>query len=666
MSLTKYEVNYLQTLKEKGASKEEAMEKLSSLRAKTPEQQSGKPDPRGFDPTTAPTSEKHEMVSSGLSKSLESLKQGRIGGALSQLAGFGAAQTLKGLASKHRQSPEGQLEGMSPAEIQQNPELTGKLSSQKQWELFGRKTRGEMEEYAGAEAAPENILEKELQRRLLETTMPFGGALSWGQQAIEGATKAAAGGVAKVATGTGEIQQAVSPYSDLAPEERVMKGVTGSQGIIGGGLQTAFAPVSGAVEATPGVREAVGFGMEKLNEATQFGSDTFKQKLTDAGVELSGEQVQAIDNGFNILGQLFAVKYGKKAAESKILREGAKNVVEGAKAVGEPIVSGVTKTAEVAGEGLGIVKSKLGQVAEKGLEKKMAKTIDVGIEKSVRPSVRGRKTSKQVEQYREKGREAVKSIVKNKEKLEFKDEAGRVTKGDLPKSVKEFGEAIEQTKKEVFEKYDKKAKAAGDKGVKVELEGLAKELDVVIKDTVLQDTNPSVIKYAKEKADIYRKRGSYTTEQTQGAIKSYNDSLQAFYRNPSYDNFAKANIDALIVNKMRESLDKAIEGVEGKGYQALKNEYSALKAIEADVAHRAIVYARQNNTGLAEGLTNVGSGAAAVSGVLSMNPASLAGAAVAKGLQKWIKYVNNPDVIVKKMFKQTEKSLGKIEKGAAK
>ncbi len=48
--------------------------------------------------------------------------------------------------------------------------------------------------------------------------------------------------------------------------------------------------------------------------------------------------------------------------------------------------------------------------------------------------------------------------------------------GQLPKSLKQFADAIEQTKAGVFAKYDAMARQAGDKGVTVDLAPAVAEL----------------------------------------------------------------------------------------------------------------------------------------------------------------------------------------------
>lgn len=284
-----------------------------------------------------------------------------------------------------------------------------------------------------------------------------------------------------------------------------------------------------------------------------------------------------------------------------------------------------------------------------------------GISKAIRPSIAAvGKTAKQRDAYYRKAQSAVESIVDNKAALESMDEAGHIVKGQLPKSLDEFSDAISTTRSSIFTQYDDIAKAAGQKGATVELRPVVKELDEIIVNKVLNDNHPEVVAYAATKAKALTARGRYTTMETQEAITNYNNTLSSFYSNPSYDTASKAYIDSLVVNKMRQSLDDVIEKTTGEGYQALKTQYGALKAIEHDVNRRALVHARKNIKGIVD-FSDVLSGASAVHGLLALNPATLASAATGKGIAAWIKRVNNPDKIVTNMFKNADRAITKIK-----
>ncbi len=406
-----------------------------------------------------------------------------------------------------------------------------------------------------------------------------------------------------------------------------------------GTLGAAFSPVSGAINSLPegDVKDAVNTvtgaphaGVEWLAKGAGhvLGVNTEDPSFHD-------QVVKPLQAALDI----FMTKSAPKAAG--VAGDIAGKVPEVAAKVGDLASEGVSKAKEMVNPPINV-----------------DKVIDKGIEKGIRPSVSGKKTAAQVEDYKTSGRDAVKTIIQNKPHLNLTDlKTGETRAGSLPENLHQFGEAIEQTKSKVFQEYDALTKQTGEAGVKVNTKPISEELLKVADDKVLKDTNPGVAKYAKQKAAIYNKRGAYTPEEAQQAIKAYNDGLQAFYRNPTYDSFAKVNIDALVANKLRSGLDEAVTGLTGEQYQSLKNKYGSLKAIEKDVNHRAIVDARKNTVGLGEGLANVASAAEALHAISALNPASLASSAAIKGLSTWIKHLNDPNVVVKNMFKKTEKGI---------
>lgn len=280
--------------------------------------------------------------------------------------------------------------------------------------------------------------------------------------------------------------------------------------------------------------------------------------------------------------------------------------------------------------------------------------IDRGINKGIRPSVAGKADFAQTRKYLDRSRDAVKQIAANKDNLVFTGSDGAKVTGKLPSSLTEFSEAIDQTKKQIFAKYDAMARQSD--GALVDLAPVSRELESVADRVVLQDIDPAVAKYATDRAKMFTKRGAYTAEEAQEAITILNKSLESFYRNPSYENASKAGIDALIANNLRRSLDKTIEGAAGSGYQELKNAYGSLKTIEKDVAHRAIVDARKNIKGLVD-FTDIYTSGELMAGLATMSPGMIVKGATWKMVQQYIKAMNNPNRIVKSMFGEVDKLL---------
>lgn len=274
-------------------------------------------------------------------------------------------------------------------------------------------------------------------------------------------------------------------------------------------------------------------------------------------------------------------------------------------------------------------------------------------DRAIKPSITGRKTASLASQYEDKTISAIDSIINNKSNLKFTTDAGEEI-GRLPKTVKEFADAVDQTKKSIFEQYDALANQAGKDGAKVDFKPIASELDKVINDKALQLSNPEAVSYAKGLKDRFLATGKIDTKTAQDAIKHFNTSLESFYKNPTYENASRASIDAGVVNNMRKTLDDVIEKSTGKEYQALKNRYSGLKNIEKDVRNRANVEARKNIKGLID-YTDIFSGGDMVSGILTANPMLIAKGATQKGISAYFKYLNNPDRAISNIFDRAER-----------
>lgn len=397
-------------------------------------------------------------------------------------------------------------------------------------------------------------------------------------------------------------------------------------------------------------------------------SDLTKETLSDVGEYLGGtdfvQRQKRTLRDFKGVWDRISQAY---PAETKFVEDVAETSMVYPMAQAGRIVAPIARRAAVAGgrEAVNIVRD-VAEIAGKKspeiISKEVGQVIQRGVEKGIRPSVAGKRSYSQAKQYYDRASDAVKNIVSNRENLVLTDAEGNIVKGRLPSSLKQFGEAIEQTKKSIFRQYDDMAKSAGDQGAIVKLDSVTGELDDLIKDPVLQDINPGVAKYVAEKAEAFAQRGAYTTEQAQDAIASLNKSLEAFYKNPSYETASRAGVDSLIVNNLRKSLDAVIENTTGEGYQALKRSYGSLKAIEKDVMHRSIVDARKNIHGLLD-FTDIFTSGELLAGLATMNPSMVLRAGAWKGVKEFFKHMNNPNRIVKSMFGDVEMLLNRGKGG---
>lgn len=290
-------------------------------------------------------------------------------------------------------------------------------------------------------------------------------------------------------------------------------------------------------------------------------------------------------------------------------------------------------------------------------EKQIEDAITSNFNKGIKPSIAGKNNPAAIKQYNNNVLSAVKTIKENAPNLTFIDDLGETITGQTPKSLQQLTDSIEQTKKTIFTQYDSLAKQAGEAGVKINMKPIANELDTVINNKALSITNPKAIQYAEGVKERLLQSGELDAITAQEVVQNYNKSLEAFYRNPSYDTASQVSIDALLANRVREALDEGISGLTGEQYSALKKQYGALKSVEKDVVKATLRDARKSTKGLID-FGDILSGGQVVNGIVSLNPGQLASGLTQKAITEFYKYLNNPNRAIEKMFKAADQTPG--------
>lgn len=386
-------------------------------------------------------------------------------------------------------------------------------------------------------------------------------------------------------------------------------------------------------------------------EVAGAGADFIGQGLKSAYRTITPQATQDMfAEGAKNVGEYYAKPISAVAEGYNELKSKYPNMVRSGEAIANigqflPMAKG----AQVVGKEALNVAGDVALMAGKNTEQQVSNIIKTGINKAIRPTVVGKGNAQQIAQYYDKATDAVKNIVANRANLELTDASGNIVKNALPRTLSQFSEAIDQTKKTIFKQYDNLAKQAGEEGAFVSLRPVSKELARMADDQVMNDLYPNVASYINQRAVALAERGAYSAEQAQEAIRLMNKSLEAFYKNPSFETASRASVDAMVVNHLRKGLDDIIEKTTGSGYQELKNSYGSLKTIEKEVAHRAIVDARKNVKGLID-FTDIFTGGELVAGLATMNPAMIARAGVQKGIKEWFKRISSPNYNVNRMF----------------
>lgn len=286
-------------------------------------------------------------------------------------------------------------------------------------------------------------------------------------------------------------------------------------------------------------------------------------------------------------------------------------------------------------------------------------SIDTLIDKSIKPTVVWKTTSsRDLMKFRDNVKSSVWSIIENKKNLKYINEDGIYKEWWTPETIHEFSQAVEQTKKSIYDKYNSETKLAWWAWAKVDTQPIVWELQKLI------DEQSEIIwwqankKYIQNKIDEIKKLWEMTPEIAQKNKQVLNERLQAYYRNPSVSDITKAKVDALINNQLWKQLDDAIlSSLEWSQYRDLKNQYWSLLSIEKDVTKRALVEARKNAKWLTD-FSDIMFAWDILSTAITWNPIGAIKWVAWYGIKEYYKLLNNVDNNVKNLFSKIEKDVG--------
>ena len=307
-----------------------------------------------------------------------------------------------------------------------------------------------------------------------------------------------------------------------------------------------------------------------------------------------------------------------------------------------------------------------GEIANvsKAINPTLDNIIQKGIDKGIKPT---NIPNNDLPEFSRKANIAIKTIAENKDALNLEDADGNTI--NRPKSNADLANAITQTKQNIYQKYTKLAKMAGDNSAsqfdaRPIIDQLGKVAQAPGEELSVNDPrlkySQSARQYAYKMQDEIQELHGASPEIIQSRIQDLNNSLAGYYDGRVAKSVA--SIDASIAQSMRTQLDSKIENAVGPGYQDLKNQYGSLKSIEDAVNHRALVQARSASKNVFD-LTDVFTGAKLVGGIATMNPALVAEAGAGRVIKEIYKSLNNPDRYIDKMFEAAYSDADKTAAG---
>jgi hypothetical protein len=272
---------------------------------------------------------------------------------------------------------------------------------------------------------------------------------------------------------------------------------------------------------------------------------------------------------------------------------------------------------------------------------------------AVKPSRIGQQSAPDLAAQDRRIMTTVDQIIANKPNLQLTDNAGNTITGQLPRTLRQFSEALDQTKKSLFQRYDQMKTAAGP--IQIDLAPVVSKLREIAGTPEVVDVHPGLGAEAERLATNFESRGHYTPSETQDVIQNLNRVLAAFWKNPTQETVGRSGLLAPVAQVLRSQLDKAIEAARGPGYQELRNQYGALKSVEKDVAGAVQRNANKIPGGIGEVFANLGATEELLRGVVTVNPEAIARAGGIKAAQLALQYIHNPNRAIMRIFQHRER-----------
>jgi hypothetical protein len=405
--------------------------------------------------------------------------------------------------------------------------------------------------------------------------------------------------------------------------------------------------------------QIAGAGMDVLGQGLRSAYNELIPQQAKEDIEGTVKDIASIPLIADAVGY-WGDKYGEFRKENP---ETAKNVEAGANILGvTPIgkiipkglrgVKGITKEAgAIMEDTANLFDRAIRPATEDAIDSQIKQTVKNNLNKMVKASPKGKNTLPLIEKYFEDGAGGVKEVIKNKSALNITNDAGDVVNGVLPETRLQALQATHNTEKNLFNEFNGMQEAAGKKGSRLDLEPVAKHYDDIINNETLRATKEgrAVIAHAEEAQAILREVGTMSPQAAQDFIAQANNKL--LNKNLLPVDVSKASADAGIASIMRKELDALIEKTEGAGYQDFKNRFGSVKSLREGMSKAAFASFAE------KGMPNffdITSGTALVHGLLSLNPATIAGGGFMEILNATRRKLMNPDTYVKKMFSDVD------------
>lgn len=217
--------------------------------------------------------------------------------------------------------------------------------------------------------------------------------------------------------------------------------------------------------------------------------------------------------------------------------------------------------------------------------------------------------------------------------------------GFKPTTVREYANAIFDSKKKVWGEIETKLQAGAAEGRQVDLGVIANKILDRAEDSALLRTNPKAAAELTRMAEDLTKQGNKIGILEAERMKQLlNSELDGDFGNIDFSKHAK-EAKKLLTSEIGVQLNKHLSELPDD-FRDLKIKYGALSAIEEDALKRAIVFERQNPEGLADILTKTEAAAELAFGNTKSRLRAVARLTMGQRLKK----ANSADELIKRAF----------------
>jgi len=416
-----------------------------------------------------------------------------------------------------------------------------------------------------------------------------------------------------------------------------------------------------------------GFGGRMLGSAARGIGESLWEAIKTPGQYLTGEKQPGPQSPAQGLGTAMLMAGGgpargltTEAAEAPSMLAGARGVMGDVRGGGKGIYGGPKTPEQIAQAGGGRVEplprpeptpapapepSTLGSAIAENNPGAVDRAISQQYRQAINPGLKGRKSAPRLDEQDRRIITAIDQIIENKNTLKLTDAAGNAERpGMLPRTLRQFSDSIDQIKSQLFQKYDALARQTGEMGVVIPLSPIVAKYREIGRDPVVASEHPDWAAKLLRKADDLEKIGVETPLQMQKRIKLINGEWRSYYENKMK---AQGDVFEPIATMHRELLDSAISNATTPGYQAFKHQYGALRSIEDDVT-KAASRELAKKPGLLNRMADVATTHQILMGLATVNPKMLASGAAAQISKHAVRYLNDPNRAIMRMFQRRE------------